>query len=532
MTQGPRARTLPDLVREFSAATPDAEALVGTDGSRMTYAQLERSMLEVSEGLRSRGVGRGDTVGLLAPNVIEWVPTALGVMDIGARVAAFNTFVKPLELDYLLDNSECVTLVVADRVGRHSLLDVVREVVPELWETSDWVADRYPRLRSVVLLGSDVPLGALPWSSLLGNVGSAPTASAAADDAVIVYTSGSTARPKAVPLAHYAMVENGAAIGDRMHLTADDRVWLGSPLFWSYGVANALMATFTHGATLVLQSDYSPQSAVDLIEREQCTAAYLLPAFLRDLSDLPDEQKSRLASLETGLTIGRPDEIDVALALGIDGICNIYGATEVYGNCCVTPRDMPIQLRKVCQGPPLPGVELRLTDPDTGVLVSEGPAMIEVRGYTTRGYLGEPELNEKTFTSDGWYRTGDLGRLLEDGSLQFVTRATDMIKTSGINVSPAEVEAFISTIDDVAQCVVVGAPDPYRDEVVVAFVQPAPGRSIDPDALIQHCKRNIAAFKVPSRVHVVDAMPLTSTGKIARLELRRLAAESSPATRG
>ena len=158
--------------------------------------------------------------------------------------------------------------------------------------------------------------------------------------------------------------------------------------------------------------------------------------------------------------------------------------------------------------------------------------MIEVRGYTTRGYLGEPELNEKTFTSDGWYRTGDLGRLLEDGSLQFVTRATDMIKTSGINVSPAEVEAFISTIDDVAQCVVVGAPDPYRDEVVVAFVQPAPGRSIDPDALIQHCKRNIAAFKVPSRVHVVDAMPLTSTGKIARLELRRLAAESSPATRG
>ena len=133
MTQGPRARTLPDLVREFSAATPDAEALVGTDGSRMTYAQLERSMLEVSEGLRSRGVGRGDTVGLLAPNVIEWVPTALGVMDIGARVAAFNTFVKPLELDYLLDNSECVTLVVADRVGRHSLLDVVREVVPELW---------------------------------------------------------------------------------------------------------------------------------------------------------------------------------------------------------------------------------------------------------------------------------------------------------------------------------------------------------------------------------------------------------------
>ena len=175
---------------------------------------------------------------------------------------------------------------------------------------------------------------------------------------------------------------------------------------------------------------------------------------------------------------------------------------------------------------------MRLTDPDTGAVVLEGPAMIEVRGYTTSGYLGEPELNEKAFTPDGWYRTGDLGNLLADGSLQFVTRATDMIKTSGINVSPAEVEAFLRTLDDVAECVVVGAPDPYKDEVVVAFVQPAPGSSIDPDALIQHCRRTIAAFKVPSRVHLIESMPLTATGKIARLELRRLAAESSPSTGG
>ncbi|MEI8056538.1 MAG: class I adenylate-forming enzyme family protein [Actinomycetes bacterium] len=532
MSQSPAARTLPDLVREFSAATPDAEALVSTDGDRMTYAQLERSMLEVSAGLREQGIGRGDTVGLLAPNLIEWVPTALAVQELGARVAAFNTFVKPLELVFLLEKSQCKTLVVADRVGRHSLLDVLSEVLPELWEAPPWTADRYPHLRSVVLLGADVPPGATPWSALLGKQDSLPTASSPDQDAVIVYTSGSTARPKAVPLEHGALVENGFGIGERMQLTAQDRVWLGSPLFWSYGVANALMATFTHGAALVLQTDYTPQAAVDLIERERCTAAYLLPAFLRDLGALPDDQKSRLSSLETGLTIGRPDEIDVALALGIDGICNIYGATETYGNCCVTPREMPIELRKSCQGPPLPGVEVRFSDPDTGELVPEGPAMIEVRGYTTRGYLGEPELNAKTFTADGWYRTGDLGRLLADGSLQFVARATDMIKTSGINVSPAEVEAFISTIDGVAQCVVVGAPDLRRDEIVVAFVQPLPGRAIDPDDLIGHCKRNIAAFKVPSRVHVLESMPLTDTGKIARLELRRIAADNSPAAGG
>lgn len=532
MTRRPWSRTLPDLVRECSAATPEAEALVSTDGERLTYAQLESTMLQVGAGLRRRGVRTGDTVGLLAPNLIEWVPTALAVQDLGAKVAAFNTFVKPLELGYLLEHSQCSTLVVAQRVGRHNLLDVLGEVLPQLWDSRSCASERLPHLRSVVLLGDDVPPGAEAWSALLEEADPRPSAASAVDDAVIVYTSGSTARPKAVPLAHYAMVENGFAIGERMHLTADDRVWLGSPLFWSYGVANALMATFTHGATLVLQTDYTAQAAVDLIQRERCTAAYLLPAFLHDLADLPDDQRSRLASLETGLTIGRPDEIETALDLGIDGICNIYGATEVYGNCCVTPRDMPVERRTHCQGPPLPGVELRLTDPDSGAVVLEGPAMIEVRGYTTRGYLGEPELNEKTFTSDGWYRTGDVGNILEDGSLQFVTRATDMIKTSGINVSPAEVESFLSSIDEVAECVVVGAPDAHKDEVVVAFVQLTVGSTIDSDALIQRCKRSIAAFKVPSRVYVVESMPLTATGKIARLELRRLAAESALPARG
>ena len=510
-------------------ATPDADAVVATTGERLSYAQLADAMARVATGLADRGVGRGDTVGLLAPNVLEWIPTALGVQESGARLAAFNTFVKPLELTFLLEHSQCSLLVIADRVGKHSLIDVLREVVPEAWEGAEWSAPRFPALRAIVVLGDNPVPGAESWPALLsaspGNPSEVPTS--AVDDAVIVYTSGSTARPKAVPLAHYAMVENGFAIGERMRLTPDDRIWLGSPLFWSYGVANAMMAAFTHGSALVLQTDYTPLAAVDLIEREQCTAAYLLPAFLHALATLPESDRARLATLQTGLTIGRADEIEIALDLGIAGICNIYGATEVYGNCCVTPRDMPIEQRMRCQGPPLPGVEVRLTDVETGEPVVAGPAMIEVRGYTTRGYLGEPELNATTFTDEGWYRTGDLGLILEDGSLQFVARATDMIKTSGVNVSPAEVEAFISSLDEVAECVVVGAPDPHRDEVVVAFVQPAAGVTIDPEAMIRECKQSIAAFKVPSRIHVVDQLPVTATGKIARLELRRWAAEAA-----
>ena len=533
MSRRPWARTLPDLIREWTSLTPDAIAVIPSEGVPLSYSDLDRMMSKIAAALAHRGIGPGTTVGLLAPNIAEWIPTALAVQATCARLAAFNTFVKPLELTYLLEHSQCTALIIADRVGKHSLLGTLKDVLPELWDAdpTSWHSTRFPHLRTVVVIGPDRPPGAESWSDLLAGQSDdqLPTGNhpSAVDDAVVVYTSGSTARPKAVPLAHYGMIENGFAIGERMGLTPKDRVWLGSPLFWSYGVANAMVATFTHGAALVLQAEYSPVAAAELIARERCTAAYLLPTLLHDWTSLPPEQKAKLSSLQTGLTIGRPDEVALALDLGIGGICNVYGATEVYGNCCVTPRDMPIESRLTCQGPPLEGVAIRITDPTTGGQVSEGEGLIEVRGYTTRGYLGEPELNAKTFTADGWYKTGDLGVLLADGSLQFVARATDMIKTSGINVSPAEVEEFINSHEDVAACVVVGVGDVQRGEIVVAIVQPVSGRQLDSQELISHCKKNIAAYKVPTKILVVEQIPTTATGKIARMEVRRLVEEAS-----
>lgn len=532
MSQRPWARTVPELVCEWSSRTPNAPAIVPEVGSSISYSQLERMVRGIAESLTVRGIGRGSSVGLLAPNIAEWIPTALAVQSVGAQLAAFNTFVKPRELSFLLDHSQCSALVIADRVGRHSLLTTLQEVVPELWQADlrPFASERFPHLTTVIVIGEEHPVGAEAWKDLVREPGQIDLPvdghPSAGDDAVVVYTSGSTARPKAVPLTHFAMIENGYAIGERMNLTSQDRIWLGSPLFWSYGIANALMAAFTHGAALVLQAEYTPSAAVDLIHRERCTAAYLLPTMVQELAALPAKDRARLSTLETGLTIGSPNEVALAVELGVTGICNIYGSTEVYGNCCVTPRDMPLELRLNRQGPPLPGVEIRLTDPETGVPVTEGEGMIEVRGYVTRGYIGEPELNEKTFTADGWYRSGDLGSLLEDGSLRFVARATDMIKTSGINVSPAEVESFLNTLDDVDGCLVVGTPDQLRGEIVVALVRPTVGREVDPAAIIAACKKNIATYKVPARVVFVDALPLTSTGKISRLEARRLAAES------
>ncbi len=307
-----------------------------------------------------------------------------------------------------------------------------------------------------------------------------------------------------------------------MGLTNGDRVWLGSPLFWSFGCANALMATFGHGATLVLQEQFDAAGAVELIEQEQCTAAYLLPTLTRAIRGLENFDAQRLASLRTGVTIGTPDDVRIAAEeLGVTEICNVYGSTETYGNCCVTPHDMDLKDRLTCQGPPLPGVEIRIVDEESGAPLPTGEVgELEVRGYLTPGYLGPQGRMKNILNEDGYYRSGDLASVDEHGWLHYATRGTDMIKTAGINVAPAEVEEFLLTLEGVAHVAVVGAPDPNRGEIVVAYVVPEQGRQLEPQDIVDRCRGQIASYKVPARVLVVTELPKTGTGKLHRAVLR------------
>ena len=237
----------------------------------------------------------------------------------------------------------------------------------------------------------------------------------------------------------------------------------------------------------------------------------------------PGFRRERVASLRTGLMIGSPEEVRIAAEdLGASQICNIYGSTEIYGNCCVTPCDWPLARRMAGQGPPLPGVSLRIVDPESGAgLPSGATGALEVAGYVTPGYCGaSAEHNQAAFTSDGYFRTGDLGFVDEAGGFHFVARNSDIIKRAGINVSPAEIESLLLTHPAVAQAAVVGVAAGERGEAIVAFVVPQPMAEISAAALRAHCRALASTYKTPDHIEIRAALPVTETGKLFRRALK------------
>ena len=516
----PVSRSLFDLLREQAERHPQALAVV-CDKRRVTFAELESRTRLVAGALQAIGVQPGDFVALLLENRLEWVELCFAAAALGATLVPFSTWSRRRELEFLLSERRYTALFLPDAREDHDF-------------SQDLAGLHLPS--KVITLGAATG-SAIAWADFLAagaplqdtsapGERTAPTATA-----LILHTSGSTAYPKAVPLLHGALIENGFNIGERQGLVAGDRVLLPAPLFWSYGSANALMAAFTHAAALVLQRRFDPGEALDLIERHQCTSIYTLPAMTNALVLHPAFAPERTRSLRKGMTIGSPRDVETAAnVLGAIDICNIYGQTESYGNCCVTWHHWPLARRMAVQGPPLPGVQLRLADATSGQPAAvDEPGLLEVRGYVMPGYVGTSAAsNAEAFTSDGWFRTGDLVEITDEGDLRFLGRATEMIKRNGINISPAEVEDVLRVCPGVAEVGVVGVEDVARGQAVVAFVVPKPGTRLEVAAVREFCRLEAASYKTPDQVVMCAALPLTPTGKLQRSELKKMAAALGP----
>jgi fatty-acyl-CoA synthase len=520
----PTSRTIPGLLDELAARFPEREALVG-GGRRYTYAALRAQVRAFAKGLHALGHRKGDMVAILMGNKPQWIIADLAICSLGGVMVAVNTWVTSRELAYALAHSEATTLIASDHFLKYDYFAMLGELEP--------LAASTPRLERIIHVGARAYRDSISFDDVYARGRTVPDseierAARAIDPkdvAYLLYTSGSTSTPKGVQLQHYALIENMWHIGERMHVTEHDRLWLAVSLFWGLGCENALFNLLTHGGCVVLQESFAAGEALRIIGAERCTLFYGTPNMAQALSEHPDRQATDLSSLRSGGTVGTPEQIKRVVDLGAREICNIYGLTETYGNCTVCDAAEPLDIRLASVGRPLPGVDLRIVDPETGNALPQGQVgEIRVKGYVTVGYYKDAEKNRGAFDAGGYFITGDLGFLDAEGRLYFRGRIKEMIKTAGINVAPVEVEETLMAHPAVKLACVTGVADPRRDEVIAALIVCRPGESVEEADLLAFCRRRLAAYKIPRLMKFVSEaeLPLTVTGKLQKNRLAEL----------
>lgn len=530
----PESRTLGGLLDEQAVRYGGGPAIM-FEGRSWTFSETRERVREVAKGLIALGISHGDKVALLMGNRPEWIWTCFAAATIGATLCPMNTWYKRDELDYGLRHCEASVLVAVDRFIKRNYIEDLVELMPELPTTTPGEAafERYPNLKNVVVLGDEAHPGTLGFEPLrsLGEAISEDELDAAAskvepdDICYILYTSGSTAAPKAVLLQHRGAIENCFQIGERQHMTSDDRLWLVVPLFYGLASVNALPAAFTHGACVVLQEYFDAGHALEVIERHRCTIYYGLGNITRSLLDHPNFSRRDVSSLMKGVTGFSPEDKRLAIEnLGVTSCCSIYGLTESYGNCAVSDAYDPLEVKLTTQGKPLPGWDFKIIDPDTGERLPGGQVgHVHIKGYTTLGYFKDDESTREAFDPEGYFVTGDMGSISEEGYFTFHSRSKDLIKTGGINVSPLEVEQILELHPLVRQAHVLGVPDPVKHEVIVAVVESS--GDVSEEEIRSFVHERASSFKVPHHVFFrsEEEIPRLSSGKVAKIELREWA---------
>ncbi len=508
--------TLPAVLDAYAAAHPD-QLLVLADDQQATAAELADTARRFAAHLQAGGLRPGDVIGALLPNGWRWLVLALGAHYAGLVFVPLNTFYRERELQEAVERTH-LTLLYADRefFGRDyaGLLDAAGLTVPRegtpFQGTVFWPrADRSPE-------GVD-----------LDDVEPVLRSVAAPDDtAFYVFTSGSSAQPKIVVLNHRNLVDNCYEIGRRQHVVVGDRLWMASPLFFGYGCANALLVVLTHGLTFCLQERFHPVESARFMAENACTVYYGLGPMTRDLISAGSHVQFDLSRLRTGTTGFNAEDKRLAIeVLGVREVCSVYGLTEGNGHSAMTDAHDDLEATLHTQGTALPTQEMRIADPTTGEVRPSGdePGMgeIQLRGCVTTGYLDDPASNEKGFTADGWFRTGDLGWFDARARLHFAGRLKEVVKVNGITVSPAEVEAVLLGHDDVEQAWAFGWPSAEDGEerlCCAVVLRETRSEAEVHDELRSWMRQRISSYKVPELFVVLreNEIPTTATGKVSK----------------
>lgn len=518
----------------------DREAVVHGE-TRLTFSQLAQRIHAFARGLMSLGVGPGENVALWMSDGTEWLIARWAVPLIGAVLVPVNTRFRDSDVAYVLGQSEATTLIVQERGGSAErgvrYFDILAQLDPEwtMQRRGAWQCERMPALRRVIGLSSTdrtLPSGMECFNAIEAHgrrcmddgALARRFAQVAPDDvAQILYTSGTTSFPKGAMVRHGALLANNHYAAQCLRLTAQDRYLSCVPLFTATGTFYTLAMALS-GAAMVIADQFSPRLFCELVEREHITVSFFVDTIVQDLKAFADIGQYDLSSLRTGTGAPLPTASFewVSNTLNVPELVSAYGMSETSNAVVRTRWDDPYEKRSRTNGRPVRGVQVRITDIETGQALPAGSiGQICISGYVVmKGYYRMPEEDRKAIDAQGWLLTGDLGELDTEGYLTYRGRVKEMIKPGGFNVATQEIEVFLKTYPGVRQAVVVGVPDARLGEVGYAYIECQDGADISPFALQQYCREHIASYKVPRYVEFIDAWPLTGSQKIRKLELR------------
>ena len=566
-------QTVGALVNQAADRYGPCEALL-YDGVRWSFEQFRQESDRVARALIGFGIRPGDKVSVWMPNRAEWLFLFAALAKIGAVIVPVNTRFRTADMQYLVNHSDSAALVLMEQSGPINYLDLLREVAPEI-DAGDPTAlhpAAFPALRNVIVIGAERPPGAInpdainpdainpdvinpdvinpdvinhgaigkgiiEWDTLLAGADAAPADELARREAAVhpddtfllMYTSGTTGFPKGVMHGHNP-IRTITDAANRMGMSSRDVILMYLPLFHCFGLYEGPLMSWVTGARIVLTTMFDAGETLQLLESERATVMNGFDAHFYDLCHHPAVDRTDRSSLRTILlAVGMASSEPVA-RLAQQKFCptlSAWGMTEVGVGATRSFLDAPEDDRCIESGHPLPGYEFKVINPDTGAaLPPSTPGELCVRGYAImQGYYKRPEATAAAIDAEGWFHTGDVCTIRDDGSIRFLGRYKDQIKVGGENVDPTEVEAFLLEHPAVSKAQVIGVPDPRLSEVACACIIVEPGHAVTDADLAAFCRGQMASFKIPRHLLIVDDYPMTSSGKVQKYLLRQMATE-------
>jgi len=529
--------TVGSLLADTASKHPDTEALVVSHQNlRWTYQELSKQVDEMAAGLIALGLAPGDRVGVLAPNMAEWVVLQFATARAGLILVNINPAYRLSELEFALNQTGVKALVTVPDFKTSDYLAMLSELMPELpgSEPGALKARKVPDLRWVIALGEGTSKGTVRYCDVMAGATNEArqrilslSGELQFDDPInIQFTSGTTGRPKAATLTHHNIVNNAYFTGLQMKLSDKDRMCIPVPMYHCFGMVLGTLCCVAHGATMVFASaGFEAGAAMQTVEAENCTVLHGVPTMFIAELDSPGFADRDLSSLRTGIIAGAPCPAElmkrIMHEMHMTEITIAYGMTETGPVSTQTSTTDPLVRRVETVGRVLPHTEIKVVDTDGRITPRGTPGELLTRGYCVMPkYWNDSEKTAEAIDEAGWIASGDIAVVDDEGYFQIVGRIKDMLIRGGENIFPREIEDFLYTHPAIEQVEVIGVPDEKYGEEICAWIKLREGHKATTDDIRAFCKGQIAHFKIPRYVRFVDSFPMTITGKVQKFVMR------------